>query len=182
MVVLEIVYWHDSRGAHGMVSSLIYRGGLVQEMRRLKKHDRSGYDAAKLFLRAILSIPYKEGRVIARNTKRNCWYGLFSANSKRGFFKRLGVEFKSRKERIEEVRALRKHSCPKHPGGELITEMKADSKTGVVVPVRYKYDELMSLFPEIVISLKGGYGLIERWKERDAALDLRETSGSVNFG
>lgn len=162
---------YDNRSAHRMVSSLIFKGGLYREMRRLRSHDVVGFERAKTYLRCILNIPDSSGVVLSQFKKRSMWFGLFAASQKKKFFKRIDVVFKSRKERIKEMYALRKIKCPKHHEGEIIIEME-ENQFGVVVPARYSYSSLIDFFKDVFVILKGGYARLERYKERDCAPDL----------
>ena len=162
---------YDNRSAHSLVSSLVANGGLHREMRRLKRDNPAGFEDAKAYLSAILSLPDETGRVLGHRKKSSQWFGLFSGNSKAAFMKRHGIVFKSRKRRIQDIHLLRRIKCPVHPEGEIVIEMKEDKK-GKILPVRYSYESLISFFPNVCVILKGGSERVERWKERDFPLDL----------
>ena len=158
---------YDNRTAHGSVRSLVNSGEMIVEMRRLRREGSVGYERAKLYLRSVLSIPDANGKVLGQRKKSSLWFGLFSGKKKKAFFKSIGVEFKSFKERRQEVYSLRPRKCPNH-SSSIIELVMVENKFGYSSLASYDLRFLVCEIPDCLVAVRGGRWRLERWKQIDS--------------
>ena len=163
---------YDNRSGHGSVRSMVNSGEMIVEMRRLKREDFASYERAKLYLRSVLSIPDASGKVLGQRKKASLWFGLFSGKKKKAFFKSVGVEFKSFKERRQEVYSLRPRKCPNHPLS-IVKLDEVENKFGYSALVSYDLRSLVSENPDCLVVVRGGRWRLERWKQIDSFDGIR---------